>query len=103
MLKDRLFSIPAITDKLKTCILTLEAGMEAPLSFDQDLLVEDICQALGVDVEHVLDYTPSAAQFLDAAFDHVGMTSEGLQHFELHFLRLDPNRPRLQEETPCPS
>ena len=102
MLKNRLFSIAAITDKLKTCILSLEREMQAPLSFDQDLLVEDICLALGVDVRAVLNYAPSNAKCLDAAFNQTGFTSAGLHHFELHFLRLDPNRPRLKEE-PCPS
>ena len=101
-LKARLFSIAAITDKLKTCILTLEREMQAPLSFDQDLLVEDICQSLGVHVTAVLNYTPSKAKCLDAAFGKADANADATDHLELHFLRLDPIRPRLKEE-PCPN
>jgi hypothetical protein len=92
----KLLTTHQITVLLRARVLAIEQEQPGPLSFDQDLLVEDICQALDVKVQDVLDYVPSAAACLDLAFGTPGHSPEGLDHGELHFLRLDPVRAPLE-------
>jgi hypothetical protein len=99
----KLYTAHMIEDLLRARVNQLEDENEgAPLSFNQDLLIEDICIALGIDVRQVLDYQPSAANLLhveDKTTDSAPTTETVL------FMDAPPQRPKLairKDPTPCP-
>jgi hypothetical protein len=89
MPRPRLYTIPSLTAALRTEVLKIEKEAGAPLGFNQDLLIEDLCIALGVDVALVLGYQPSNAITL------------GWNYEDALFLLEEPTRQRL--EATCPS
>jgi hypothetical protein len=91
MAKPRLYTKETLTTYLRQAIQRIESEADAPLSFDQDLLIEDLCQTLGVNVAAVLDYRPSNAKLL-----HPGQTES-----DLLFVGWPAQRQPLEEK--CPS
>jgi hypothetical protein len=80
----KLYTTDTLTTALRALIHCIEKEADAPLGFNQDLLVEDICTALGLDVTQILGYTPSEA------------TNLGFSAADAVFLISEPTRPRLE-------